>query len=117
MLENRNIMKALLPTIGTIVPIKSIFQLNDINQELCAISYSKWSKLEIPTKMLNINKSVKKLINYSLITEYMFADDNNRKNIIERMMNTLISFNRINHFLLIKGKDRVQVINFSPIIN
>ena len=117
LLENRNIMKALLPTIGTIVPIKSIFQLNDINQELCAISYSKWSKLKLPPKMLNINKSVKKLINYSLITEYMFADEKNRKNIIERIMNTLISFDRINHFLLIKREDLVEVINPSPTIN
>ena len=110
-------MKALLPTIGTIVPIKSIFQLNDINQELCAISYSKWSKLKLPRKMLNINKSVKKLINYSLIIEYMFADEKNRKNIIERIMNTLISFDRINHFLLIKREDLVEVINPSPTIN
>ena len=39
------------------------------------------------------------------------------KNIIKRLMNTLISFNRINHFLLIKGIDSVQVINPSPIIN
>ena len=47
----------------------------------------------------------------------MFANDNNRKNIIKRIINTSISFNRINHFLLFKGKDSVQVINPSPIIN
>ena len=116
MLENRHFIKALLPTVGIDVPIEKLFDLDEINQEIYAYCCSKWSTSILFPKMLNINQSVKKLINCSLITEYMFADEKNRKNIIERMMNTLISFNRINHFLLIKGKDSVEVINPSPII-
>ena len=70
LLENRNSIKALLPTVGTVVSIQKLFQLNENNQKICTISYSKWSKLKLPSKILNINQSVKKLINYPLITEY-----------------------------------------------